>query len=192
MDISAVDVASRIYPMTRRYSNRNAEIKDCQDEGMMDLYCTLYEDVQFIIPFIEALKHSECYGEGSFGKVSRENEFTKIVETDCYTLPVKVDFLTDNLPDHDFVITNPPFYLKHEVLQRAYTYLSGKPFCFLWSLNTLSYMGTSELFLKYGVKVVVFCPFVSKFARNGEVKKYSSCGVFGNLRGIDAGEVHHT
>ena len=58
-------------------------------------------------------------------------------------------------PEHyDVIVTNPPFSLKQQFLERAYSI--GKPFAFLLPLTTFETRGRQGLFKKYGVEVILF------------------------------------
>jgi len=54
----------------------------------------------------------------------------------------------------DCIITNPPFSLKQEFLERCY--LLGKPFALLLPLTTFETKKRQELFKKYGLEVIFF------------------------------------
>jgi len=57
-------------------------------------------------------------------------------------------------PDNwDILITNPPYSLKDEFLERAYEL--GKPFCMLLPLTALEGVKRGDLFRKYGIEVLV-------------------------------------
>jgi len=64
------------------------------------------------------------------------------------------DFLVDT-PDFEFdlIVTNPPYSLKTEFLERAYEL--GKPFCFLLPIHTLEGVRRGKLFRKYGIQLIV-------------------------------------
>jgi DNA modification methylase len=64
------------------------------------------------------------------------------------------NFLTDEPNfDYDIVITNPPYSLKDEFLEKAYKL--GKPFCFLLPITSLEGKRRGKLFRQYGVEVLV-------------------------------------
>ena len=64
------------------------------------------------------------------------------------------DFLTWKPEKFDCIITNPPFSLKQQFLQRAYDL--GKPFAFLLPLTTFETTKRQQLFDKYGLEVILF------------------------------------
>lgn len=59
-------------------------------------------------------------------------------------------------PEHkyDVIITNPPYDLKKEFLERAYSL--GKPFAFLLPTSTFDTPRRQELFRQYGIEVIMF------------------------------------
>ena len=187
---------SSISPTTRRYLARNAKIKSASVEKKVlpYLYTTFPEDVEVVIPFLENFRDSTVFdpscGLGVFGNVFRSCGFTDFVESDLfYGEGEKRNFLAEELPHYDLLITNPPFGQKLEFLKKAYEI--GKPFVFLLPMDCLSHMGTSELFMQYGVRVLVFRPFISNFLKDGKKKgNYSACAYFmGNFPELIAGEV---
>jgi len=59
------------------------------------------------------------------------------------------------LPIHyDVIVTNPPYSLKQQFLERAYSL--HKPFAFLLPLTTFETKKRQELFKKYGLEVIFF------------------------------------
>lgn len=64
------------------------------------------------------------------------------------------DFLKWTPKKYDCIITNPPFSLKQEFLERAYEL--GKPFAFLLPLTTFETKKRQYLFKKYGLEVIFF------------------------------------
>jgi hypothetical protein len=63
-------------------------------------------------------------------------------------------FLTYRPREFDCIVTNPPFSLKNEFLERAYAL--GKPFAFLLPLTTLESRRRQDLFRRHGVQIVLF------------------------------------
>lgn len=56
--------------------------------------------------------------------------------------------------DFDMIITNPPYSLKDEFLERCYEI--GKPFCLLLPITALEGKRRGNMFRKYGISVLVF------------------------------------
>lgn len=65
------------------------------------------------------------------------------------------DFLSFS-PDFDFdgIVTNPPYSLKDEFLERAYSF--NKFFAFLLPITTLEGVFRGSLFQRYGINLIVF------------------------------------
>ena len=65
------------------------------------------------------------------------------------------DFLTDT-PDFDFdmIITNPPYSLKDEFIQKCYEY--KKPFCLLLPITSLEGKRRGDMFRENGIELIVF------------------------------------
>ena len=72
---------------------------------------------------------------------------------------------TDILTGHDFlmyepeekyhaIITNPPYDIKENFLERAY--MLNKPFAFLLPFSTFETTRRQEMFKKHGVEVIIF------------------------------------
>lgn len=86
----------------------------------------------------------ECaYGKGSLTKIMSEAGF-KIVTS--------IDFFKDEQAC-DVIITNPPYSLKEEFLQRAYEL--NKPFAFLMPLTTLEGKRRGALFAQNGIQLLI-------------------------------------
>lgn len=64
------------------------------------------------------------------------------------------DFRTYQPEEFDYIVTNPPFSLKGEFLERAYSI--GKPFAFLLPLTTFEGLKRQALFRAHGVEVILF------------------------------------
>ena len=104
-----------------------------------------------LLPFI--LKDKiiwECAsGNGNLVRAF-ENEGYKVVSSD---ISEGKDFLTYEPNNYDIIITNPPYSLKEEFLERAYNL--GKPFAFLLPLTTLEGKFRQSLFKKYGIEILL-------------------------------------
>lgn len=65
------------------------------------------------------------------------------------------DFLKRQPTEHwDCIITNPPYSLKQQFLQRCYDF--GKPFALLLPLTTFETQKRQALFKRHGLEVVLF------------------------------------
>ena len=76
------------------------------------------------------------------------------------------DFLQSNPKNFDCIITNPPYSLKQQFLERAYSL--GKPFAFLLPLTTFETEKRQSLFKKYGLEVIFFDKRVNFETPSGE------------------------
>lgn len=55
---------------------------------------------------------------------------------------------------YDIIISNPPYSKKDKVLKKCYEL--NKPFCLLMPINALQGKARVDLFLKYGLELIVF------------------------------------
>jgi len=70
-----------------------------------------------------------------------------------------LDFLTENLHmNYDVIVTNPPYSLKYQWLERCYEL--GKPFALLLPLETLGAARAQRLFKAHGVALLLMSPRV--------------------------------
>jgi hypothetical protein len=91
----------------------------------------------------------ECAaGKGLMANNFRNNDF-KVIETDLLT---GQDFLMYSPPECDLIITNPPFDLKNQFIERAY--IIGKPFAFLLPLTSFEGKQRQPLFREFGLQVI--------------------------------------
>jgi hypothetical protein len=82
------------------------------------------------------------------------------------------DFLKWKPDKFDCIITNPPFSLKQQFLERCYTL--KKPFALLLPLTTFETSKRQELFKKYGLQVIFFDKRINFETPNGKKGKESS------------------
>jgi len=75
-------------------------------------------------------------------------ETNKIYQGDC--LEVLKTFSDNSI---DCIITNPPYSLKEEFLQRCYEL--GKPFALLMPLTALEGKKRGKLYRKYGINLII-------------------------------------
>ena len=124
-----------------KYLKRDWRIWECA-EGQGNLSNALWE-AGFNVVGSDILK-------GDFPSILSVNRNTK----KTYTRIWERSFL-DWTPDGwDCIITNPPFSLKGEFLEKAYK--SGRPFAFLLPLTTFEGKKRQKLFKKYGLEVILF------------------------------------
>ncbi len=123
-----------------------------QKQGGSDDFQTPPEALE---PLIKYLKPKwtiwECAaGKGNLTKALRKKGF-KVISTDILT---GKDFLTYEPKDFDCIVTNPPFSIKQEFIERAYCL--GKPFAFLLPLTTLESENRQKYFRNCGLEIILF------------------------------------
>lgn len=102
----------------------------------------------------------ECtdWGGSNISKLLRDNGY-KVVSTSKNEL----DFLVDKASfEFDIIITNPPYSLKDEFIEKCYEY--QKPFCLLLPITALEGVKRGEMFRKHGIELMVFdrrCNFLT-------------------------------
>jgi hypothetical protein len=108
-----------------------------------------------VIPILKYIPKNwtiwECAaGNGNLVAGFRDREY-KVIGSDIHT---GQDFL-NYIPDEQFdcIITNPPYSLKQQFLQRAYEL--GKPFAFLVPLTSFESKKRQDLFRKFGLEVIL-------------------------------------
>ncbi|MCC6837381.1 MAG: class I SAM-dependent methyltransferase [Bacteroidia bacterium] len=89
-------------------------------------------------------------GKGNLTRALKKKDY-KVISTDILS---GRDFLKYEPKEYDCIITNPPFSLKQEFLQRAYCL--GKPFAFLLPLTTLESAKRQFLFRCCGLELILF------------------------------------
>ena len=162
--------------------------------GRQELYETPIHATQSIIealieklPNNEDLKYYDCAcGNKAIVNVMIHNGFD-CIGTDLYTQSAFVDYLKDEIPNHDFIITNPPFNQANEFLQKAYD--SKKPFLMLLPIDCLGTKKKHLMFHMYGV--IVYCIFPKpKFLHEGKHVQIDNTGWFyGNSGLVGEGEI---
>jgi hypothetical protein len=86
----------------------------------------------------------ECaYGAGSLAKIMKEAGYSVVSSTNFF----------EDIQNCNIIITNPPYSLKEEFLQRAY--LLDLPFAFLLPLTTLEGKKRGAMFAKYGIQLLI-------------------------------------
>ena len=76
-----------------------------------------------------------------------------------FSAQLPLDFLIEQMPYHyDCIVTNPPFSLKYEWIERCYDL--GRPFALLLPLETLGSTKAQRLFQKNGICVLLMSPRV--------------------------------
>lgn len=123
----------------------------------------LYTPEYAIIPLLKYLPNDiviwECtdFGESNITKILKQNGYKVIT-----THKDNFDFLIDT-PDFQFdmIITNPPYSLKDEFLEKCYEY--KKPFALLLPLTSLEGINRGKMYRENGIELLVFdrrCNFI--------------------------------
>ena len=122
-------------------------------QGMSDDFQTPPEALEPLIPYLNKdWTIWECAnGTGNLSTALIKKGF-EVVATDIKVCDF--DFLTQKPVQWDCIITNPPFSLKQEFLERCYQL--GTPFALLLPLTTFETPKRQALFKKYGVQVIFF------------------------------------
>ena len=119
----------------------------------------LYTPNEAIVPIIKYLDDNkfktvwECtdYGSSKITEMLREKGFTVITS---HTNTNKSFFDYEPTEDYDVIVTNPPYSLKDEFLERAYEL--NKPFMMLLPITAFEGIVRGKLFRENGVEVLVF------------------------------------
>jgi len=91
----------------------------------------------------------ECAcGKGNLVTAFKEQGF-KVIGSD---ISMGVNFLTQRPETFDCIITNPPYSIKQQFLERCY--FLGKPFALLLPLTTFETQKRQALFKKFGLEVI--------------------------------------
>lgn len=111
--------------------------------------------VKALLPLYPYIKKKWKIWECACGKGNLVDELKgkgyKVLGTDILSGD---DFLTWEPESYDCIITNPPYSLKQQFLQRCYEL--GKPFALLLPLTTFETAKRQNLFKEYGVQVIFF------------------------------------
>ena len=90
---------------------------------------------------------------------TKESEFYKVLKEYGFDVTAQhrddgQDFFMDFYNAYDIIISNPPYSIKDQVLERLY--LIGKPFMMLLPVTTLSSQFRFKLFKRESVELLVF------------------------------------
>lgn len=130
-------------------------MKDMMQKERFD---NLHTPEEAIWPLIDHIPHSplfkrvwECtdFGDSQITKTFR-NEGFEVVGTDIVN---GMNFLTCQPPPFDWIVTNPPYSLKDQFLERCYQL--NKPFALLLPLTALEGIKRGSLFQHYGIDLIV-------------------------------------
>ena len=148
--------------------------------------CIIHAVISNIPNHKDLIYYDCCCGNNAIVNVLTSNGY-KAIGTDKFTQDVSVDALIDPLPEHDIIVTNPPFNVSTQFLKMFYE--SGKPFLMILPTNNLSRKHKHILFQKYGV--VVYCIFPQpKYLHNGkDIQADETSWYYGNSGEVGEGEI---
>lgn len=138
---------------------KKALINYIQNEKNDELYTPIYAIKPLLKYLPKNMKIWECtdYGESNITKLLKDNGYNVIS-----THKKDFDFLANDCNfDFDMIITNPPYSLKDEFIEKCYEY--GKPFCLLLPLTSLEGIKRGKMYRKHGIELLVFdkrCNFI--------------------------------
>ena len=119
-------------------------------QGRPDDFQTPPEALESLLPYLRKdwlIWECAC-GKGNLVKGLKRKDF-QVIGTDILA---GQDFLKWQPKKFDCIITNPPFSLKQEFLERCYSL--KKPFALLLPLTTFETEKRQRLFAKYGLEVI--------------------------------------
>lgn len=123
-----------------------------QKQGGLDDYQTPPEALFILLPYLDPgwVVWEPAAGEGYLARALEEDGF-RVISSDIHR---GQNFLTYEPEEHyDIIITNPPYSLKDEFLERAYSL--RKPFAFLLPLTTLEGKRRQSLFTENGISLLI-------------------------------------
>lgn len=120
--------------------------------NIADLYPTPGEASQVLIDFLKLPRNVTIYepacGFGHMAKAWQMNGY-KVVASDLFDYGYGepgLNFIYSSFKDYDWLITNPPFSLAHDFIEKAYA--NGKPFALLLKQQFWNAGERRELFLQ--------------------------------------------
>jgi len=119
-------------------------------------------------------------GHGKISYFLKENfKGCELIERDIKTLPESHDFIKDPDPEQpfDLVITNPPFSIKKEILDKVLSYPNDIKVVLLLPMDILSGVTIGVLLKKKSFHVDLLFPH-PKFLCQGKEIDTASCGWF--------------
>lgn len=160
----------------------------------MDLYETPAKATQSIIDTVisklpnhkDLILYDCCCGNNAIVNVLINNGY-KAIGTDKYTQEVSIDALIDLLPEHDIIITNPPFNVSTAFVKKFYE--TGKPFLMILPINNLSRKNKHILFQQYGVIVYTIFPLPKYLHKGKDVQADETAWFYGNSGEVGEGEI---
>jgi hypothetical protein len=140
------------------------------DLQVKDEYYTPAILVEIVLPYLKPNSTIWCPFD------TQQSEFVKVLEANGHTVLSThiwkgLDFFEFQPHRFDYVISNPPFSLKNQVIERLVGF--GKPFALLLNLQCLNYIGIRKLVRDNKIQLLIpdknvsydggSCPFASLF-----------------------------
>lgn len=130
---------------------KHALINYIQNEKYDDLYTPEYA----IIPLLKYIPKNitiwECcdFGKSEITRLLKEHG-CKVISTD------KEENFFEYIPNENFdmIITNPPYSLKDEFIEKCYSW--KKPFCLLLPITALEGIKRGKMFKENGIELLIF------------------------------------
>jgi hypothetical protein len=171
--LSIEEPVEEIAPQFRRSRYGNATKSLPQD-----LFETPENALMLLDPILSTLEgkviYEPCCGNGAIVRFLEKKGFT-VISRDLYTTDLKQDYLLEEDPEYDVLITNPPFCSKHPFFEKAM--LSGKPFIMLLPLQFLIPKCSYENIKKCAIDIIIMNP--SPVFLNGDIdRQVGECGWF--------------
>ena len=175
-DISTLSIeepAEVIAPHLRRPRYVNATKSLPQD-----LFETPEDALMLLDPVLSTLEgkiiYEPCCGNGAIVRYLEKKGFT-VISRDLYTTEVKQDYLVEEDPEYDVLITNPPFCCKHQFFEKAM--LSMKPFILLLPLSFMKAKCSYENIKKCAIDLIIMNPS-PVFLNESADRHVGDCGWF--------------
>ena len=168
---------------------------------VQDLFETQDNALMLLDPILDTLKgkviYEPCCGNGAIVKYLEKKGFT-VIARDLYTTEVKQDYLTEEDPEYDVLITNPRTYnsfvvfirtiiiydssffitafcIKHQFFEKAM--LSGKPFIVLLPLQFLIPKCSYDNIKNCAIDMIIMNPS-PKFLNENADRQVGECAWF--------------
>jgi hypothetical protein len=116
-----------------------------------------------------------CAGNGNISNALVEMGINNVISRDKFTLPEKHDFLVDKDPENfDFIITNPPFSVKEDILKKVLAYPPTVKVILLLPYPFMSSKLAWDCFKDKNIHIDLLSPN-PKFLHDGKHRETGSC-----------------
>jgi len=135
-------------------------------EKLSDEWYTMPETVWTMIDILKPRAHSVICCPFD----TQKSHFVKILQSLGHTVIHSITDWLDKEYEYDYLITNPPFSIKDQVIERCYE--SGKPSVLILPLDSLGGVKRHKLYKHYG-HPLVYIPTrrINYISENGEYTK---------------------